>query len=132
LVESVVFGRIARGETLESGVFRDCWRIRRDGGLILAEDVRLEGPIGRSLARPAVAAGAKALATVLLVAPDAESRREGAREALAGAAAECGVSAWHGMLIARFLSTDAQALRADLARFLHHLRGRPLPRSWQT
>jgi hypothetical protein len=36
------------------------------------------------------------------------------------------------MLIARFLSSDAAALRADLARFMIHLTGAPLPRSWQS
>ena len=44
LVESVVFGRVAMGEVAESGSFRDRWRIRRDGRLVFAEDVRLEGP----------------------------------------------------------------------------------------
>ena len=132
LVESTVFGRTARAEVLATGAFRDRWRIRRDGRLILAESVCLEGAIGCTLARPAVAGGANAVATVLLVAPDAESRRDDAREALAGAGSECGVTAWNGMLLARFLSHDGAPLRADLARFLHHLRGRPLPRSWQT
>ena len=36
------------------------------------------------------------------------------------------------MLVARFLSPDPQALRADLARFLERFRGTPMPRSWQT
>jgi urease accessory protein len=132
LVESVVFGRLARGETLDAGAFRDRWRVRRDGRLVLAEDVRLDGAIHQALARKALGGGARALATVLHLAPDAEARRDGARAALDGARCECGASAWNGMLVARFLSPDPQALRADLARFLEHFRGRPLPRSWQT
>src|SRR5215208_4844900 len=65
LVESVVFGRIAMGEVAESGSFRDRWRIRRAGRLVFAEDVRLEGRLRETLARTAVGAGGRALATVL-------------------------------------------------------------------
>jgi hypothetical protein len=36
------------------------------------------------------------------------------------------------MLIARFISQDAQALRSDLVRFLERFRGKEMPRSWQT
>jgi urease accessory protein len=133
LAESVVFGRAARGETLDEGAFRDRWRVRRDGHLVLAEDVRLDGAIQKTLARPAVGGGgARALATVLHLAPDAEARRDGARAALAGTRSECGVSAWDGMLVARFLSPNPQALRADLVRFLENFRGAAMPRSWQT
>lgn len=132
LVESAVFGRVAMGEVMERGAFADRWRIRRDSHLILAEEVRLDGPVSRILGRRAVANGARAIATCLHVAVDAEARRDEARTALDGAASECGISAQNGMLIARFLSPDPQALRADLARYLEWLRGRPMPRSWQT
>lgn len=131
LVETTVFGRAARGERVEHGLFRDRWRIQRGGRLVFAEDVRLQGPIAAALARSAVAKGGRALATCLLVAPDAETRLEAARAALDGAACECGASAYHGMLVARFLSPDPQGLRADLIRYVEALRG-PLPRSWQT
>ena len=132
LVESVVFGRVAMGEAFRTGAFRDRWRLRRSGRLVFAEDVRLDGLVEETLARKAVGAGARALATVLYVAPHAETRRAEARAALEGARAECGVSAWDGMLVARFLSPDPQVLRADLVRFLEQCRGAPMPRSWQS
>lgn len=131
LAESVVFGRLAMGEAMERGSYQDRWRIIRGDRLILAEEVRLAGPVQAILARKAVAGGALALATVLHVSPDAESRREAARAMLDDAMCECGLSAWNGMLIARFLSSDPHILRADLARFLERFRGRPMPRSWQ-
>jgi urease accessory protein len=131
-VESVVFGRLAMGETMGRGGFGDRWRVRRDGVLVFAEDVRLDGEIDRLLDRKAVGEGARALATVLVVAPDAEARIDAVRAALADAASECGASAWNGMVVVRFLSRSAQALRADLVRFLERLRGTPMPRSWQT
>ena len=131
LAESVVFGRLAMGEAMEHGSYRDRWRIIRDGRLILAEEVRLAGPVEAILARRALANGARALATVLHVAPDAEARRDAARAMLGDARSECGLSAWNGMLIARFLSPDPHVLRLDLARFLERFRGRAMPRSWQ-
>jgi urease accessory protein len=130
--ESVVFGRAAMGETLQRASFHDRWRVRRGGALVFAEDVRLDGDIHQVLARKAIGDGARALATVLVVAPDAEARIDVGRAALADAQSQCGASAWNGMLIARFLSRNAQVLRADLVRFLELLSGRPMPRSWQT
>ncbi|WP_240539836.1 urease accessory protein UreD [Salinarimonas soli] len=132
LMESTVFGRTAMGETLVDAAFRDRWRIRRGGRLVLAEDVRLEGDVAAALARPAIGAGARAMAVLLHVAPDAEARLDALRERLEGAASECGASAWNGLLVARFLHHDAAALRADLARVLQSFRGAPMPRSWQT
>lgn len=132
LVESAVFGRVAMGEAMETGAFADRWRIRRDDRLIFAEEIRLAGPVSRMLQRRAVANGARAIATCLHIAPEAEARRDDARAAIEGAACECGISAQNGMLIARFLSPDPQALRADLVHYLAWLRGRPVPRSWQS
>ncbi len=132
LVESVVFGRQAMGENVHAGAFRDRWRIRRDGRLVFAEDVHLDGAVTATLNRRAVANGARALATFLHIAPDAERQLEPAREGLTGAASECGATAFDGMLLARFLGADPQALRADLARFIEAFRGAAMPRSWQT
>lgn len=130
--ESVYFGRSAMGEVLEQASLCDRWRIRRGGRLIFADDIKLDGPVGRILPRKAIAAGACATATVLMVAPQAQALVDAAREALASTSAECGVTGFDGMLITRFLSQDAAALRADLARFMIHLTGIALPRSWQT
>jgi urease accessory protein len=130
IAESIIFGRIAMNETVDHGSCHDRWRIRRDGKLIFAEDMRLDGnPAGR-LAAKASGNGARALATILHVAPDAEQRIDEARDLLGGASSECGASAWNGMLLIRLLSRDPQALRADLVRFLEGFRSAPMPRSW--
>ena len=103
---------------------------RRPAGFCRGRQVgRLRGKPSREKRS---AAGGRALATVLHLAGDAEARRDAARAALEDARCECGVGAWNGMLVARFLSPDPQALRADLARFLEFFRGTPMPRSWQT
>ena len=131
-VESAVFGRRAMGESVESGLLHDRWRIRRAGRLVFAEDLKLDGAVSATLARPACGGGARALATVLLISPDADARVDDARVALADARIECAAGGFDGILIARFLAPDPQRLRADLARFLERLRGAPLPRSWYT
>jgi urease accessory protein len=130
--EAVYFGRAAMGEIFDGAAWRDRWRVRRDGRLIFAEDVRLEGLVNLALQRPAIAAGGRAVATVIVAAPGAESRLDGARAALAGAVSECGASALESLLICRLISPDAAALRADLARLMAALTMSPLPRSWQT
>ena len=57
-VEAVVLGRTAMGETVRSGALRDRWRIRREGRLVFADDLRFEGPIAEVAAlEPTLAGG---------------------------------------------------------------------------
>ncbi len=129
-VESIVLGRAAMGEVTRDVTVRDSWRIRRGGGLVFADGLRLDGDTTVALAGAATGNGARALATVVLVAPEAESAIDQARAALIDSAGEAGVSAWNGMLVARLIATDGQALRADITRLIETLRGRPMPRVW--
>lgn len=137
-IESVVFGRLAMGETVLSAWLRDGIRIRRGGRLIWQDTTRLDGAVAETLARPAVAAGARAMATLVHVAPDAGARLDAVRGSWPGhgekrdaTAVEMGASAWDGMLIARILAPDAAALRRTVIAALAVLRdGRPLPRLW--
>lgn len=130
VAEMLVFGRLAMGERVSSGALRDRWRIRRDGRLILAEDLALDGDIAGLLDRPALGGGARASATVLLVAPAAEGRLDRARAALADAAITAGISAWDGLLVVRMVSAAPDRLRAAVAAVLHGMRDRALPRLW--
>jgi urease accessory protein len=132
LFAAFVFGRSARGERVAQGLLVDRWRIRRGGELILADTLRLSGPIDALLERPAIAGGSRALASLVYVAPDAESRLEEARAILGGASGPCGASAWNGLLAVRFLAPEIESLRRDIMHFLTAFRGRPLPRVWQS
>ena len=129
--ESVVFGRSAMGEVLESGSFRDRWRIRRGGRLVFAEDIRFDGAIAETLKRKAVGDGARAAATILYATPDAEAKLDPLRDLLAEARCEAGAACFDRLLIVRLLGPDAAQLRRDLASCLVFLRGAPLPRVWQ-
>lgn len=139
-VEPLVLGRTAMGETVRSGRVSDQWRVRRGGRLVFADAIRLETPIDHLLAAPASAGGAHAMATVLLVSPDAEHRLGEVRDALADATGapdradpsctEAAASAWNGLLCVRLLSHDSAALRRRLCHLLTVIRGEPLPRVW--
>ncbi|WP_422373890.1 urease accessory protein UreD [Roseibium sp.] len=133
LVESIVLGRKAMGEAVRSVLFRDSWRIRRDGRLIFADDIRLEGDPSTALSGPATASGGLALASFLDCAIDAEDRLPLARSLLETASdgsLKAAASAWNGCLTARFVAPDSQVLRAALTRFLTGYRGSNLPRVW--
>jgi urease accessory protein len=130
IAETVIFGRRSMGESVATGSFRDRWRLVRDGRLIYAEDVALPDQPARRLAQAASGRGAAAVATILHIGGDAESRLDAARACLASAGVEAGASAWDGMLLVKFVAADAQALRVHVVAMLAWLRGAGLPRSW--
>jgi urease accessory protein len=128
-VEMLVFGRAAMGERVVTAALRDLIQIYRGEELLLHDSIRFDGEVDRVLERTAVADGARAVATVVFVAPDAEARLDAVRDALT--AIECGASAWNGMLIVRILAHDGASSRRNVMAALSVLRdGRPLPRVW--
>lgn len=129
-LEIMVLGRLACGERLSQGALRDRWRIRRGGRLVLAEDVRLDGNIADKLDRPALGGGARAIATLVHIAPQAEQRLAGVRAALATATGAGGASAWNGLLVTRIAGPDPAAVRAAVALVAATVTGDALPRSW--
>ena len=128
LAEAIVFGRTAMDESVVEGRLADRWRVRRDGRLVFAEGVRLDGAIAGKLAAAAVARGGVAVATVMSV-PGEDVFVEAVR-ALDGLRGEVGASAWNGIAVARLVAEDGAALRHDLMMVLAALRGTALPRLW--
>jgi urease accessory protein len=129
LAEAIVFGRSGMGEAVGDGALFDRWRLRRDGRLVHAEAMRLDGAVTAKLAQPAVANGGIALATVLAVPAD-EGTAASVRALGDRLHGEVGVSAWNGFAVARLCAADGAALRHDLIAVLTQLRGLPLPRLW--
>ena len=116
---------------MDDGAWRlhDRWRIRREGRLVFADDLRLAGPIADLAAKAPILAGARAFASLLLVAVDAERLVAPLRVALGPSG---GASAFDGKLFARVTAPDGFALRQALLPALETLRdGRPLPRVWR-
>jgi urease accessory protein len=132
MVESLVFGRLAMGETSIDARLSDCWRLRRDGKLVFAEEARLDRA-GSALDRVGVGAGARAVATVVAAAPNVEARLPDLRAALAaeGDGVEAGASAFDGLIVARLLSATPSRLRHALIASILPLGGMKPPRLWQ-
>jgi len=128
--EAVVLGRAAMGESARAVSVSDSWRISRGGRLVFADGLKLEGDTTVTLAGGATGRGAAAMATLILVSPDAEAQIEPARAVAAGAGGEMGVSAWNGILTARLIAEDGQMLRADLTRLIIALGQANIPRVW--
>ncbi|MGE3832092.1 MAG: urease accessory protein UreD [Parvibaculaceae bacterium] len=127
MVEAMIFGRTAMGETVRDALFFDRWRIRREGKLIHAEDLRFEGDMAALLGRTAIAGGACALATVAFFSPDAEALIDPFRRWHPHVAA----SAFNGKFLARFATVDGYSLRKSLVPVLEFLSaGRALPKLW--
>jgi urease accessory protein len=117
------------GERMLHGEFVDRWRLRRGGRLVFAENIRLDGDIGKKLESPAVAKGGVAIGTALIV-PGDEALVERIREGTKLFGSEVGISAWNGFAMARFCAQDAARLRADMMAVLGRASGSALPRLW--
>jgi len=136
LIESVVFGRLAMGETEIEARFADDWRIRRAGRLVFAEAFHMDDASG-ALARRAVADGARAIASFLFMAPNATAPLMALRQALdqeiaePGERLEAGVSAVDDFLVGRALSRSPARLRAAVVAVMMTLTGEGPPRVWR-
>ncbi len=129
--EAVIFGRPAMGETVHSGLLRDAWRIERDGKLLFLDRLGFEGDIAAQLDRRAVGDGARALASVLVCAPDTTGLCDLIRPVIdrpdvIGGCSDLG----SGVVLTRLLAPSGQKLRGALIPLLERLRGGELPRVW--
>jgi urease accessory protein len=135
-LESVVFGRTAMDERFDQGLLHDAWRIRRNGRLIWADALHLEGNVAQQRALPFGFGKACVTATLLYVGDDAASHLEAVRELLEPDTDLGAATCMDGLLIVRFLADDATRLRPLLMRIAGGLRNlatglRPqLPRVW--
>jgi urease accessory protein len=136
-VESLLFGRQASGETVRRAWFMDRIRIRQGGVLLLHDATRIADDAAALMARAGTFGDARAMATIVVVSPEAEHTVPVLRAALGDGTLpegplEAGVSAWNGLVFARLLATDGARLRQAVITALGILRGRtPLPRVWR-
>ena len=132
LLETLVLGRAAMGETLADIALTDRRQVTRGGRLAMVEAIGL-GADDLTRAGAAGLSGAVALATLVLFAPDAEDRLTRLRAVLpeAGGVVRAAASAWDGRIVARFAATQAWPLRIAVARAVESLTNGPVPRVWQ-
>ena len=125
-VEAVVLGRTAMGETVRMAPFRDRWRIRREGRLVFADDLRLDGAIAELAAAPLWRAHGPS--------PRSSWCRRCAPRFLeplrAAHGRRGGASAFDGKLFARLAAPDGFTLRQALLRRSRSLRDGEPPRLW--
>ncbi|WP_341366951.1 urease accessory protein UreD [Yoonia sp. BS5-3] len=127
LVEPIIFGRAAMGETVETLHLRDQWRVWRDDELVFADAVRLIGKAQQMLRETAIGGGAAAMATVLFASPQAAAFAE--RLTLPDTS---GVSLIRDdVLLVRMLAADGFALRKQVIPVVEALSTAPIPRVWR-
>lgn len=128
MVEPVIFGRAAMGEHLHDLRFADRIDVVRDGATLFSDRTALNGDAWALMRRRATGGGCGAMASVVLVAADAERHLAGARDLMPGTG---GVSLVRdGLLYARLLAQDGFDLRRALIPLLRHLGVTHLPRTW--
>lgn len=127
VVEAFVFGRAAMDETVRHASVHDRWAVRREGKLVFADSVKFDGNVDKLLKRRAVAAGDRAMATVALIAPDAEDYLGPVREHFPDIAS----TAFAGKFLARLSARGAYELRQRLIPLAIRLSGgAALPKVW--
>ncbi len=127
LAEMIVLGRPAMGERVADTRLTDSRLITRRGRPVWAETLHLD-PAVLASPSPALLNGARAFAVICLIAQGAEDAVTALRAALDPAMGA--VSGWDGKCVIRLAATDGWPLKQQLARLLHILTGRPLPRVW--
>lgn len=126
--ETLIFGRAAMGESVDQMYLRDRVDLYRDGALMFADRLRLNGAAGDALTGKHVANGMLAMTSVLWCAPDAAAQLDTLRAYLPELG---GVSALADDLVfLRMLAPDGFELRKLLVPLLQYLEGGDLPRPW--
>ena len=128
MVEPLVFGRPAMGETLNTIRLQDRVQIRRKSEMLFLDAMRIDGAFSDHMALPFTAGGAGAMALIVMVDPRAEALLAPVRDMLGPTA---GASLLRpDLLTCRLLAESSFALRKTLLPVLHRLAGAPLPRCW--
>ncbi|WP_458792316.1 urease accessory protein UreD [Yoonia sp. MH D7] len=129
MVEPLVFGRSASGETLRSGGLDDRVSITSGGRPIYLDRIILNGDIAKQLGRPAVANAATAVASIVLADPAAKRLLEPVRALLPPHAGASLLS--ETVLVVRILASDSYALRTTIFSILKLLSNNAVPKNWR-
>ncbi|WP_439140928.1 urease accessory protein UreD [Planktotalea sp.] len=129
MVEPLIFGREASGETLRSGSLDDRVSIKLDAQPLYLDRIKLDGDIDEQLGRTALANGARAVANIVLVDPNAASFLDKVRAKLSSSA---GASLLNDKtLVVRILAADSFALRTATLPILTLLTDDGVPKNWR-
>ena len=129
MVEPLVFGRAAMQERLIDIYFQDRISVTRCATPLYRDGMDLRGDVSQHLARPAIANGAGAMASMVYVAPEAAGHLATIRAMLPKAAGASMIAP--DVLVMRLLAADSFELRKSLIPVLDHLTHNTLPLSWR-
>lgn len=129
MVEPVLFGRKAMGERPNSLHFEDRIDIRRGGRPLYRDGVTLTGDVAAQLDRPAIAGGARAMASLVWSAPEAEGALDTIRSLIGPAGGASMVRS--DTLVLRLLGEDGFTLRRALLPVLDLITQNTLPLCWR-
>lgn len=128
IVEPLVFGRAAMGESVRRAKLCDRIEVTRNGTPLVLDQIRMTGNIAAQLAHPATGGGALAMANLLFIDPSAEARLPAVRDMLpatGGASLRA-----PDVLALRLVAADSHEMRKTLLPILTLLSGSEIPRPW--
>lgn len=128
MVEPLVFGRKAMGETLTDAHFDDKIEIYRKGQPAYVDMINLRGDISAQLGRPHVGAGAGAMVSLVFVDKDAGASLAIVRDMIGETGGASMID--DDFLVLRLLAADSYLLRKTLIPILNFLTNDTLPRCW--
>lgn len=137
MVESLILGRHAMQETVDRLQLHDRWRIRRDGRLLHAEDLRLQFDGSANALRASMLHQYGALSTVVYVSPEHEEALQAKADSLRTlipedtSALSSAVTLMNHRLVIRVLAKDNLSLRRFLIPCIERLNDHlPIPQVW--
>lgn len=129
MIEPVVLGRRAMGETLRSARFRDRVRISLDGAPVWRDGFDIEGDAEDAFDRAAIGAGARAYATLVWVGAGIDAAASALAPLQTSGTAMSRLS--DHALVCRILARDGFDLRKAMMPMLDALVGDSLPTCWR-
>lgn len=129
MLEPLVFGRAASGEALRSGAIRDRVSITSNRRPIYLDRVQMDGDLATRLTHHAIAGGARAMASLVLVDPAAKDLLSGCRARLPQLGGASMLA--DNVLVMRLIAKDSFALRKALAPILTFMTNNAVPKNWR-
>ncbi len=130
MAETLVLGRAAMGEVVETLDLIDRRLVRRTGASVWLDPVRLDAASLSRRTGTATLNGQRAVGTLALIAPGAEDAVGRVRDLPEVPGVTWAVSGWDGKCVLRAMAPDAFPLRRMMMAAIAALRPGPLPRVW--
>ncbi|WP_288927488.1 urease accessory protein UreD [uncultured Maritimibacter sp.] len=128
MVEPIILGRVAMGERIHDGRFRDRVAFRVGGQAVYLDGVALTGDVDAQMSTASTLNGARAMAALVYVGADAEAWLEPMRRLMPETG---GVSLQSpDLLTCRIVAADGFALRRALVPAIRLLNDDEIPRPW--